>query len=460
MKDILLVLSDQHGWAYTGFADELLDTPNLKRIAQEGCLWERCYCSSPLCVPSRMSFLTGLLPSELGIFNNDTTLPIDMPTIAHDLGTAGYETVLIGRMHFKGDDQNHGFDRRLAGDITSQYWGTGGKNRKDFGDFAGTSNRKHCLEAVGGGYSPVMAYDRHVMEEAETFLKENLERPGRPPLFIVVGFYGPHFPFVSDPERYEKYKKRLAGREESGVRPALEEYEDYLQECSREKRLHCQAAYYGLVETLDGYTGRLFDQFRSGEEKAGRENVFFYTSDHGEQLGKRGIFGKQTLYEDAVRVPLIAADSTKPGQNLIKQKPLSLLQVREMILEAAELKQEPADRSEPVYIQQILERRGELLMGEAALWFPYKAIRIGSRLRVYNLETDPWEEEDLAASRPEICRMAEELFLKPEEQKQCLDRERKQRHFHERLKAWGKAKGPKEWAVMTSPEEARRKPEE
>lgn len=121
------------------------------------------------------------------------------------------------------------------------------------------------------------------------------------------------------------------------------------------------------------YTGRLFDQFRSGEKRAGREHVFFYTSDHGEQLGKRGIFGKQTLYEDAVRVPLIAADSTKTGQNLIKQEPVSLLQVREMILEAAGLKQEPDDRSEPVYIQQILERRGELLMGEAALWFPYKA---------------------------------------------------------------------------------------
>ena len=133
------------------------------------------------------------------------------------------------------------------------------------------------------------------------------------------------------------------------------------------KRLHCQAAYYGLVETLDGYTGRLFDQFRSGEEKAGRENVFFYPSDHGEQLGKRGIFGKQTLYEDAVRVPLIAADSTKPGQNLIKQKPLSLLQVREMILEAVELKQEPADRSEPVYIQQILERRGVASHGRSSL---------------------------------------------------------------------------------------------
>lgn len=183
----------------------------------------------------------------------------------------------------------------------------------------------------------------------------------------------------------------------------------------------------------------------SGQErrKAGRENVFFYTSDHGEQLGKRGIFGKQTLYEDAVRVPLIAADSTKPGQNLIKQKPLSLLQVREMILEAAELKQEPADRSEPVYIQQILERRGELLMGEAALWFPYKAVRIGSRLRVYNLETDRGRKRIWPLPGRRSVGWRRMLFLKPEEQKQCLDRERKQRHFHERLKAWGKAKGPK-----------------
>ena len=138
-----------------------------------------------------------------------------------------------------------------------------------------------------------MAYDRHVMEEAETFLKENLERPGRPPLFIVVGFYGPHFPFVSNTERYEKYKKRLAGREESGVRPALEEYEDYLQECSRGKK----APLSGGLLWAGGNTGWIYrtfvDQFRSGEEKAGRENVFFYAWDHGEQLGKRGILGNR-----------------------------------------------------------------------------------------------------------------------------------------------------------------------
>lgn len=152
MKDMVLIMSDQHGWDYTGFAEERIDTPGLKKIAEEGLLFERCYCNSPLCVPSRMSFLTGKLPSQLGIFNNDAALGGDVPTIAHEMGRLGYQTVLAGRMHFKGEDQKHGFDERYCGDITSQFWGTGGKKRLDFGMYAGTTNRKNCLDAVGGGF--------------------------------------------------------------------------------------------------------------------------------------------------------------------------------------------------------------------------------------------------------------------------------------------------------------------
>lgn len=54
MKDMVLIMSDQHGWDYTGFADERIETPGLKKVAEEGLLFERCYCNSPLCVPSRM----------------------------------------------------------------------------------------------------------------------------------------------------------------------------------------------------------------------------------------------------------------------------------------------------------------------------------------------------------------------------------------------------------------------
>lgn len=402
MKDILLVMSDQHAWAYTGFADKRIETPNLERIVKDGCLWERCYCNAPLCVPSRMSFLSGLLPSKLGIFNNDTTLPIDMPTIAHKLGAIGYETVLIGRMHFKGDDQNHGFDKRLAVDITSQYWGTGGKNRRDFGAFAGTTNRKHCLEAVGAGYSPVMAYDEMVLRSAEEYL-DNLAQAdtngrSRPPVFLVVGFYGPHFPFVCRPDLYEKYQKRLLNFDKES-NPELDlkpfpEYEDYIQPCATQKRQNCIAAYFGLVETLDGYVGRLYNRFCKSEKEAGREYVFVYTSDHGEQLGKRGIFGKQTLYEDAVRVPLLMA-GTGIKENIRKSDPVSLLELSEGITQMAKGEEKIPEAlrapAKPVCIQQILDYKGKLLMAEAVIQFPYKIVRIDNNIRVFHLLNDPEE---------------------------------------------------------------------
>ena len=129
-RDILLVMSDQHCDVREVFGGLLKpsDTPAMEKLTREGARYDHCYASAPLCVPSRMSFLTGRLPSELDIFNNDCVLPSDVPTIAHEMGILGYHTVLCGRMHFKGEDQHHGFDERLCGDITSQYWGTGEKN--------------------------------------------------------------------------------------------------------------------------------------------------------------------------------------------------------------------------------------------------------------------------------------------------------------------------------------------
>lgn len=465
MRDILMVLSDQHAFWATGFGGAEADTPNLERIAGEGCRFDRCYCSAPLCVPSRMSFLSGLLPSELGIFNNDAALPGDVPTLAHDLGARGYRTVLIGRMHFKGDDQRHGFDERLVGDITSQYWGTGGKNRTDFGTYAGTTNRKHCLEAVGGGYSPVMAYDEAVLQAAGAYLdglaRMDQEGKEREPVFLLVGFYGPHFPFACRADLYEKYKKRLEPEEE-GLMP-LPEYQGYVQECGAEKRRNCRAAYYGLVETLDGYVGELYDRFSALEREAGKPYAFLYTSDHGEQLGKRGIFGKQTLYEDAVRVPLVLAGTGIPSGDL-RKTPVSLLDLSAGLVQMSEteagLPEALEARKGPVRIQQMVETGEGLALGEAAIRFPYKAVRIGGRVRVYDLENDPDETKDLAGERPDLACWAGEGFLTEEEQDRLLCREREQRKQHQRLKAWGEAKRPREEATVTVPEAARQRPAE
>lgn len=469
----MLVMSDQHGWMNTGFADERQDTPHLERIAGDGILFDHCYCNAPLCVPSRMSFLTGMMPSELGIFQNDSVLPSDVPTLAHELGRMGYETVLIGRMHFKGDDQKHGFDQHLYGDITSQYWGTGGKARKDFGKYRGTTNRLHCTEAVGGGISPVMVYDEAVWQQAMGFLQGWEKGEKAQPLFLVVGFYGPHFPFVCGEDLYRKYQKRFS-LEECGrlaAMTALSCYEDLIQECDIERMRNCQAAYSGLVEKLDGYTGTLYDRFRQIFQD--KRHLFLYLSDHGEQLGRRRIFGKQTLYEHAVRVPLIM-EGTGIAPGLV-QEPVGLLDVSRTLLSLAagqdEVDGEASERFEwhqgkPIplehpgpqrhwiRIQQMLERNGELVLAEAAVLGQYKVVRVWDEWYAYDLKEDPMEEINLMESRPdrgqELVRMAGEdlCFVDADQRKRLLKQEQKARSRHKRLKAWGMAKDPREWGTI------------
>lgn len=474
--DIMVVMSDQHGYLDTGFADGRVDTPQLQRIAGEGMLFERCYCNAPLCVPSRMSFLTGQLPSDLGIFNNDSCLPGDMPTIAHEMGRLGYETVLVGRMHFKGDDQNHGFDRRVYGDITSQYWGTGGKARKDFGIYAGTTNRLHCTDAAGGGISPVMVYDEEVKNQALEFLNQwEQEKPGKP-LFLVVGFYGPHFPFVCGEELYRKYQSRFRTEdcERDRTIPGLPIYEEYTKECDAGLLRDCRAAYCGLAEQMDGYVGLLYDRFRGC--RRGKEHRFFYLSDHGEQLGRRRIFGKQTLYEHAVRVPFVAAGTGIPAG--VSREPVGLLDVsRTLLSEAGETEENlvwhrgrTIDLRKPdlaghwVVIQQMLERDGERFLAQAAVRGRYKVMRARETWYVYHLETDREETRNLAELCPgkaePLIREAVEAgcFLESREMKELILQEQKLCDRQKRLKAWGKAAGPREWATVAIPPGVLRKP--
>ena len=187
--DILIFLSDQHGFRWWSLGGEsVIQTPNMEALAADGMCFDSAYTPSPLCVPARVSFLTSMLPSSTGVFTNDGTIRGDRATFLHALGATGYETVLCGRMHFVGEDQRHGFTKRIMDDFTPQYWGRGGKQRTDLGRFAGTTGAMDCLREVGGGVSPVLDYDEAVIQAALDYLAEDHEKPQ----CIVVGTYGPH----------------------------------------------------------------------------------------------------------------------------------------------------------------------------------------------------------------------------------------------------------------------------
>lgn len=86
-------------------------------LAECGTVFERSYCNTPLCAPSRASMMTGRLASCLPVNDNAEELPSSVPTFVHHLRRAGYLTVLSGKMHFVGADQLHGFEERLTTDI-------------------------------------------------------------------------------------------------------------------------------------------------------------------------------------------------------------------------------------------------------------------------------------------------------------------------------------------------------
>lgn len=470
-RDIMLIMSDQHGYDVTGLADRRVETPQLDRIAQEGAWFEHCYSNAPLCVPSRMSFLTGMLPSDLEIFDNDSTIPSDMPTIAHEFGRMGYHTVLIGRMHFKGDDQNHGFDERLCGEITSQYWGTGGKKRTDFGVYAGTTNRLHCLEQVGGGESPVTFYDRMVFHTAMDFLEQwHKQGEDRLPLLLIVGFYGPHFPFVCEKDLYRKYRERVVPEEcvSDMELPALSVYRELRQECDAQLVRDCRAAYFGMAEMLDGYIGELYDRFRLIEDR--RKSAFFYTSDHGEQLGTRRIFGKQTMYEAAVHVPLVAVGTGIPIGAV--SETVSLLDLSRTLLAFADRAsdfswhqgvtmdyllgaQNQKKGEHSVRIQQMLTDNGQPVLVEASVRWPWKVVRVNGTCFRYHLEQDPQEQNTEEVRIDEVDGTG---FITENQARLLIERHQKRLAGHQRLADWGRQKHPREWACVSIPPNSLMKP--
>ncbi len=302
--DILVFISDQHAGRYGGFAgDDLVRTPNLDRIAANGTVFEAAYTSCPLCVPARISMLTGQLPFKTGIFTNHGVIPGDQATFIHSIAAEGYETVLCGRMHFVGDDQRHGFTKRIMGDFTPLYWGRGSARRLDLGRFKGTTDAKGCLKEVGGGDSPVLEYDRAVIHAAVEYLKQDHEKPQ----CIVVGTYGPHCPFVAPPEQFDYYRERV-GLPES-VKNKLNYRHSVLalkeQDAAEETILNARAAYFGMITNLDRQIGTVREAWREFLSRNNRQGVLVYLSDHGEQLGERNLYGKQTFFESSAHIPFM-----------------------------------------------------------------------------------------------------------------------------------------------------------
>ncbi len=262
----------------------------------------------PLCVPARAAMITGLLPSNNHVLFNFNSIHSDQATFLHSLTVHGYETVLCGRMHFVGPDQRHGYARRIAGDRTPVFHN--GVKKSDTGKPTKVTgfDENGSVRYIGGGDSPVLAYDRYVVEHALDYLKEDHEKPQ----FITVGTYGPHFPYVAPKELYDYYYDKVSLEDVTDTLPGHPALDGKLQETDPEVARAARAAYYGLVEQQDRHIGQVYDAFQEYLKRTGREGVFLYVSDHGDMNGTRGYYGKQVFYDASARIPFLLAGAAMP----------------------------------------------------------------------------------------------------------------------------------------------------
>jgi choline-sulfatase len=304
----IILIVDEHNPRYSALCGHpLVETPNLRRMMARGTVYERCYAPSPLCAPSRSSFLSGLPAHRHQQYSNCTIFRAEHPTYAQALTAAGVHTVHAGKSDFYCPVEKAGFSEVLRS-----------VNRDIPGD---TSISRHPLairvgegQQRGAAYGPVehdpWAVDNAVVADALAWLETKPATLGKP-FTLVVNVNAPHFPHYVTPALWEKYAAGATLPEhgpdvESAQHPYAVDLRNHFETWAMtEAQIRGQRrGYLGCVEYVDSLAGKFIDLLdRTG---LAANTSFIYTSDHGEMLGKFGMWWKSSLYEDSARVPCVA----------------------------------------------------------------------------------------------------------------------------------------------------------
>ncbi|MGI6578461.1 MAG: sulfatase-like hydrolase/transferase [Eubacteriales bacterium] len=444
MKDILLIFSDQHSYNLQHYAaNSLVRTPNLDMLAASGTVMTEAYTSCPLCVPARMSFLSGQLPSNTGVLDNTTSLSSNQATFVHSLVAAGYETVLCGRMHFIGPDQRHGFSKRIAGDITHIYHNRPEAVAAERKEFALTLGEYWATTYMGAGNSPTLEYDRYVVDEAIKYLDEDHEKPQ----FLCIGTYAPHFPYVAPKELYDYYYERVEIPDDSFAYDEHPVFKKKRRDVDPEVVRAARAAYYGMVEFLDTNIGIVLSKWYSFLERNNREGIVIYVSDHGDLNGERGYYGKQIFYQSAVHIPMIIAGSGIP-QGKVISTPTSIMDIGPTLCELTGAPLPPDQDGKSLLTQivgnetdddrfvvsELMQGRGKSrTYGRMVKWKNYKFITFSGYEeydQLFDNSTDKYEFNNIIDDHPEVADKLRKIAQSYKDPKDVLEHQKIiDRHF-------------------------------
>ena len=336
--NLLFIMSDEHDPRYMGCSDHptwgsLMHTPVMDGLAARGTRFRSAYTTCPICVPARASFATGRYVHEIGYWDNAMGYDGRIRGWGHQLQDSGIPVESIGKLHYRKNEDPTGFDHQHNAmqiwEGIGQVWGA---NRRPLEKVMqeGTETLKSdgrgqkLFKKIGPGESGYNKYDKSIADLTVEWLEQRAQNGNRneTPWVLFVGFVAPHFPLVVPQEFYDLYPiDRLPlPKMRPGNGYALhpwhfaQVFKDREFE-SDDQRKEAIAAYLGLCSYVDYQMGRVLETL----EKCGlSENTrVVYTSDHGENLGARGLWGKSCLYQESTAVPLIMAGPDIPEGEVV-----------------------------------------------------------------------------------------------------------------------------------------------
>ncbi|WP_411030726.1 sulfatase-like hydrolase/transferase [Spongiimicrobium sp. 3-5] len=368
--NILMVMVDQMRFDRFGaMGDTIVKTPNIDALLQDGLLFKNTYCPSPVCAPSRASVKTGIFPPGNGMVTNWVpfkekvagTTSIDQYLLTERLKSQGYNTGLVGKLHFVPAADEFGFDFKALNDAPYSVYADDDKN-SDYVKWLQTNHFKHNEKDIVAtfdrdeNYYPDSIYkfimgsgwrtkEQHdipwTAQESMDFIENS--SPDKP-FFLFTSFFGPHQPylaptpwdtmynpddmvlgprFYSDMESSPIFTMSPFGKLSKKLRTSWDErkYKEVL------------AAYYGQISMIDHYLGKMFDQLK---EKGLWENTWIvFLADHGDFNTAYGTFFKGEMYDVSAKIPLLIKPAAGYGKKGIREELVNSLDVYGTLLDVA-----------------------------------------------------------------------------------------------------------------------------
>lgn len=344
--NILLIMADQLSAPFLSVHGGPAITPNIDALAARGTVFSSAYSNSPLCAPARFAMMSGQLNSKIGAYDNASEFASSIPTFAHHVRGAGYQTSLVGKMHFVGPDQLHGFEERLTTDIYPADFGW----TPNWGDPDGRfdwwfHNMDSVVNAGVADVSNQLDYDDDVGYQAVRKLRDLARTNDERPWMMTASFTHPHDPYVARQEFWDLYDHDEIPLPSIGPLSA-EETDPHSRrlrhvitadttEVTDEQIRNARHAYLANISYVDDHIGQMLAVL--DHHGLVDDTVVIFTADHGDMLGERGLWYKMSYFEHSARIPMIVALPDQLGETCgsVNSTHVSLLDIAPTLLDIA-----------------------------------------------------------------------------------------------------------------------------